>query len=240
MTAKGATGHASRFIEPTAMEQIVNISRKALEFRKDQKDLLHGEGAHAGCSHAVAGKRLAARKTMGDVTSLNITTMKAGVDAGNGVMCKNIIPPVATATFDIRISPHMPPNFMRALLDGWCQECAADGGELGWDFYSASNNMEEHYTTPTDAAVNPWYERFAAGVALSGVAVVPGVFPAATDSRFLRVLGIRALGFSPMRRSEILLHEYNEYLDVEVFEEGVEVYTKLIRHLCDAGEDFGV
>lgn len=46
-------------------------------------------------------------------------------------------------------------------------------------------------------------------------------------------LGIRALGFSPMRNSEILLHEYNENIKVDVFLEGVEVYIKLIPHLAN-------
>jgi aminoacylase len=75
------------------------------------------------------------------------------------------------------------------------------------------------------------YKHFVDGVKLSGISVVPAVFPAATDSRFLRALGIRALGFSPMRNSEILLHEYNENLKVCVFEEGLEVYVKLIEHI---------
>ena len=57
------------------------------------------------------------------------------------------------------------------------------------------------------------------------------IFPAATDSRFLRALGIRAIGFSPMRNSPILLHEHDEYLDRGVFVEGCAVYEKLLRVL---------
>jgi aminoacylase len=70
------------------------------------------------------------------------------------------------------------------------------------------------------------------------------IFPAATDSRFLRALGIRAIGFSPMRNSPILLHENDEYLDREVFLEGCVVYEKLLRVLlsqarmsCDDDDD---
>jgi aminoacylase len=54
------------------------------------------------------------------------------------------------------------------------------------------------------------------------------VFPAATDSRFLRALGIKALGFSPMRHSPILLHEHDEYIDKSVFIEGCNVFVSLI------------
>ncbi len=51
------------------------MTAKAQAFRQEQKDILHGKGSHAGCSHAVAGKK---KTTIGDVTSLNITMLKAG------------------------------------------------------------------------------------------------------------------------------------------------------------------
>ena len=53
----------------------------------------------------------------------------------------------------------------------------------------------------------------------------PEIFPAATDSRSLRILGVRALGFSPTINSEIMLHENDKYLDEKVFLEGIGVYT---------------
>ena len=73
-----------------------------------------------------------------------------------------------------------------------------------------------------------------------GIKYTPEVFPAATDSRFLRALGIRALGFSPMRNSEIMLHENNEYLDESVFIEGINVYVCLIEALGKQGGDLDV
>jgi len=69
-----------------------------------------------------------------------------------------------------------------------------------------------------------------------GREVIPQVFPAATDSRFLRELGVRAFGFSPMRNTEIMLHENDEYLEESVFVEGIEVYVKLIEALGSATE----
>jgi hypothetical protein len=59
VTAKGNTGHGSRFIDCTAVEQIIGVTNKALQFRKEQKDILHGVDAHAGCSHAVVKKKVA-------------------------------------------------------------------------------------------------------------------------------------------------------------------------------------
>ena len=76
VTASGSTGHGSRFIEPTAMSQIIKFSQKALRYREEQKEMLHGCGRPGGCGHAVAAKK---KKVLGDVTTLNITAIKAGV-----------------------------------------------------------------------------------------------------------------------------------------------------------------
>ena len=69
-----------------------------------------------------------------------------------------------------------------------------------------------------------------------GYKIQPQVFPAATDSRFLRELGVKAFGFSPMRNTEIMLHENDEYLEESVFVEGVEVYVGLIHTLASVAE----
>ncbi|MED6285332.1 Aminoacylase-1A [Characodon lateralis] len=53
------------------------------------------------------------------------------------------------------------------------------------------------------------------------------IFPAATDSRFIRAVGIPAIGFSPMNRTPILLHDHNEYLNERVFLNGVSVFSQI-------------
>lgn len=229
ISSKGNTGHGSRFIENTAIEQLIDLSNKALAFRSDQKAILHGTNEyadHSNCAHSVA------RKKLGDVTSLNITTLKAGVPNGDGSYCKNVVPPAASMTLDIRISPKVEPKAIGDMLTGWCKECSKNEG-LAWSFIGHGNDFAGHSTTPIDST-NPWYQHFVDGVKLSGIDVVPEVFPAATDSRFLRAIGVRALGFSPMRNSEILLHENDENIKVDVFLEGVEVYVKLISHLANS------
>jgi aminoacylase len=86
ITATGPTGHGSRFIEYTAVEQLLNVTKKALAFRQGQKDLL-GMQEHENCTHAVVRKK---KKQLGDVTSLNITTLQAGVQVGDTYACKLI------------------------------------------------------------------------------------------------------------------------------------------------------
>ena len=104
VTATGNTGHGSRFIDNTAVEQIVELANKALAFREGQRIALHGsahDAKHMNCAHAIAAKkrRLAkdlrgAKMSMGDVTSLNITSLQAGVKAGDALVY-NCVPPVA-------------------------------------------------------------------------------------------------------------------------------------------------
>jgi aminoacylase len=104
VTATGNTGHGSRFIENTAVEQIIELANRALQFREGQRAALHGstdDAKHMNCAHAVAAKKRRMAKdnngtqmTLGDVTSLNITTLQAGVRAGD-TFVYNCVPPVA-------------------------------------------------------------------------------------------------------------------------------------------------
>jgi aminoacylase len=233
ITATGPTGHGSRFIENTAVEQLLELTKKALAFRQGQKDLL-GMTDHENCTHAVVAKQK--QKQLGDVTSLNITTLQAGVPVGN-TFAYNCVPPQARCSLDIRISPHMEPADMKDLLDTWCQECSLTPGAVSWSYMKDQNSAMTHATTNTDRQVNPWYAVFCDTLATLGIELVPQVFPAATDSRFLRALGIRALGFSPMRNTEILLHENDEYILETNYLEGIGVYFELIQALASQGDE---
>lgn len=80
----------------------------------------------------------------------------------------------------------------------------------------------------------------------SGLKLELEVFPAGTDSRFLREvyhnvcilflvksvqLGIPVLGFSPMNHTPILLHNHNEFLNSKIYLRGIEIYQSLIASL---------
>jgi aminoacylase len=230
--AVGSTGHGSRFIDCTAVEQLVGVVNKALAFRQDQKDLLFGRGVHAGCDHAVA-------KSLGDVTSLNVTMMRAGLQS-NGVDVLNVIPPAAEAGLDIRISPHVDPLVIGEMITSWCQECQLEGGTVRWKYIE--DGAQTHATTSIDPRVNPWWTLVTDVIENDlHITCVPSVFPAATDSRFLRAMGVRAIGFSPMRHSPILLHEHDEYITEDTFLEGCHVFITLLSTAAAqaAFPDFG-
>ena len=58
---------------------------------------------------------------------------------------------------------------------------------------------------------NPWWTLLEKAVNEAGGKLnKPEIFPASTDARNFRELGIPAFGFSPMANTPILLHDHNE------------------------------
>lgn len=176
-----------------------------------------------GCAHCNA-------KKLGDVTTLNLTMLKAGVSSdGGATWALNVIPNECEAGFDIRIPPSVPPGDIKAKLDEWC---AAEGVE--WEFAPWTSPLEEHYVTSTTEEDNFWWGIFESTLSGLGAEIEKEVFPAATDSRFIRKAGFPALGFSPINETPVLLHDHNERLHEDVFCRGVEIYEKLITELANA------
>jgi amidohydrolase/aminoacylase len=67
--------------------------------------------------------------------------------------------------------------------------------------------------TATDES-NPWWSVFEQAITSAGGKLSkPEILSSTTDSRFVRQLGIPALGFSPMSNTPILLHDNNEVSD---------------------------
>ena len=88
--------------------------------------------------------------------------------------------------------------------------------------------------TDTDRATNPFWGIFEDACGQHGTRVEREIFPAATDSRFLRARNVPAIGFSPMANTPMLLHEHNESLSVSTFVKGVSVYVSVIDSLASA------
>jgi aminoacylase len=56
---------------------------------------------------------------------------------------------------------------------------------------------------------------------------------AATDSRFLREVGIPALGVSYLKNTPLLLHDHDERMHEDIFLEGIDFYENLITQLSN-------
>jgi len=201
------------------------------------------------CVHDVPFECQQARK-LGDVTTLNVTMLNAGVSCDGGkTYALNVIPTDAEAGFDVRICPTLATTDFKTMLDEWCRE---EG--LSWTFAPWTAPLHAHFLTDTNRNTSPFFGIFedtatkigrelfegatsssspaeaAAGEAASSSKSGSGsgssgsstveeaaspadfrvereIFPAGTDSRFLRAMGVQAIGFSPMAHTPILLHE---------------------------------
>lgn len=228
VTAKGPTGHGSRFVKDTAVEKLMEVANKALEFRSQQEARLGYPGEIAGCKHCDALK-------LGDVTTVNLTMIQGGVSGDGGkTWALNVIPTEFTAGFDIRVSCTMPIADFTMMMDSWC---VREG--LSWEFasWSGSERITDHFYSSTNRDESIWWRTFDDTCTALGMNVTAEIFPAGTDSRFLRQSGIPAFGFSPMSGTEVMLHEHNEYLEIDIFQKGISIYENIITQLANVSKE---
>ena len=111
------------------------------------------------------------------------------------------------------------------MLDKWT-------GEEGVSYELLVASWENPLTPLTED--NAWWSAFKTATDALELKLEPEVFPAATDSRFLRCAGIPALGFSPMNHTPILLHDHDEWLHEDTYVTGIGIYEKILPALANA------
>ena len=112
-----------------------------------------------------------------------------------------------------------------AMIMQWVEE-AGSGIEV---------KFEAKYTDQTLTSVaenDPWYQAFMKGAAKHKLEITPRIFPAGTDSRYIREVGISAFGFSPMNNTPVLLHDHNEFLNENVFLKGIDIFCDIIAEMA--------
>ncbi|KAM9132919.1 aminoacylase-1 isoform 1-T2 [Pangshura tecta] len=199
---EGNPGHGSQFIENTAAEKLNRVITSLLQFRESEKQRLK-------CDEHL---------TLGDVTSLNMTMLSGGVSF-------NVVPSELSASFDIRIPPTVNLQAFEEQLTVWCR---AAGEGVTYKFYQKYMDQTVTCTEESD----PWWKAFSEACRDMHMTLKHEIFPAATDSRFIRAAGYPALGFSPMNHTPVLLHDHNEYLNERVFLRGIEIYASLLTSLA--------
>uniref|UniRef100_A0A452S4M8 N-acyl-aliphatic-L-amino acid amidohydrolase n=1 Tax=Ursus americanus TaxID=9643 RepID=A0A452S4M8_URSAM len=198
----GKPGHGSRFVEDTAVEKLHKVMSSILAFREKERQRLQSN------PHLKAGA----------VTSVNLTKLEGGV-------AYNVVPATISAIFDFRVAPDVDLKAFEEQLQGWCR-AAGEGVTL---------EFLQKWTEPRVTSIDdsdPWWAAFSGVCKDMNLSLEPEIFPAATDSRYLRVMGIPALGFSPMNRTPVLLHDHDERLHEAVFLRGVDIYTRLLPALA--------
>lgn len=189
--------------------------------------LLH-ENTAAQKFHVIINKLLALRTQekerfargnlkLGDVTTINLTMVDGGLQP-------NVVPPELSVVFDIRITPNWKLSEVQTLLENLAVEA---GSDVTFDFIQKCEVTE----TTSLGDDNPWWTAFKSASDELGLKLNHLIFPAATDSRYLRGIGLPALGFSPMNKTPILLHDHNEFLSETVFLRGIEIYEKILPRI---------
>lgn len=198
----GDPGHGSRFIENNAGEKFRQVLNSFLKFRDEQEAKLKKDS----------------KLDLGDVTTINLTMVRGGVQ-------HNVVPDELRATFDVRISPLMNLDEFGRMINQWVQD-AGDGVAI--DFYQ--QHLDQ---TMTDISTkSKWWSAFSGALKNKNVNFKPTIFPAATDSRHLRAVGYEALGFSYMPKTPVLLHDHNEFLEEDVFLEGIDVFEGIVESMA--------
>nr|AFK34969.1 unknown [Medicago truncatula] len=209
--AVGAPGHGSKLYDNSAMENLLKSIESIRRFRASQFDLIK-----------------AGLKAEGDVVSINMAFLKAGTPSPTGFVM-NLQPSEAEAGFDIRVPPTADAESLeRRIAEEWAPSCR----NMSFRFKQKLSVLDasgKPVITKTDSS-NPWWALLENAVQESGGKLgKPEIFPASTDARYFRRVGLPAIGFSPMANTPILLHDHNEYLHKDEYLKGIKVYESIIK-----------
>jgi aminoacylase len=205
---KGNTGHGSRLIENTASEKVQFVINEMLSYRaREQQRLEESQTSTEPLQ-------------LGNITTINLTKMSGGVQ-------NNVVPDQYTLCFDCRITPDGYEAFKEFLTDVIRQTPKENDDEVKINYLADDGRL---LLTNLEKS-SWWFKSFKKTFEEMKCKTNWTIFPAGTDSRFLRNMGYPAIGFSPMINTPILLHDHNEYLSKDVFLHGIEIYVKLIQNL---------
>lgn len=174
---------------------------KLNEFRQSQIDLIKGKPA----------------SYLATVTTVNLTKLEGGVQS-------NVIPPQISLTYDMRLGIDVNHDEWEAQLRKWFEEA---GGDIEMTFQVKNLPVPP---TKLDNS-NKYWVAFEIAIKELGEQVTPAIMPAATDIRFVRALGIPSLGFMPINKTPVLLHDHDEFLSVDTYLRGIEIYSTIFEKL---------
>jgi len=155
------------------------------------------------------------------------------------------VPSEFTVTVDIRNPSTSSKESILAMLDEWSSKAGSGVTYTLLDRFCPPLpstqidplNRDHRAFEAADSSVYSLAQRIWAAVChtleTAGYSFKPQIFQGATDGRHLREMGVPIVGFSPLRRTPMLLHAHDEFLSVERFLEGVHIYELLIPELAN-------
>ncbi|GLT29248.1 hypothetical protein SLA2020_041250 [Shorea laevis] len=212
--ATGAPGHGAKLYDNGALENLFKSIESVRRFRASQFDLVK-----------------AGLKAEGEVISVNMAFLKAGTPSPTGFVM-NLQPSEAEAGFDIRVPPTADPQSLeKRIAEEWAPASRNMTFKLGQfkQKVSVYDDSGSPLLTAPDSS-NPWWALLEEAIKKAGGKIgKPEIFPASTDARYFRLLGLPAIGFSPMANTPILLHDHNEFLNQAEYLKGIDIYESIIK-----------
>lgn len=205
---KGNAGHGSRFIKNSVGEKVTKFLQILYKYRKEQEEKLEAGGA---CI------------SLGEVSTCNLTM-------ANGGVTYNVVPTDFELTVDFRLATDVQIADFESMLDNWTAE---SGPDVTWEYRLPNSVLKQHSKTELDADTNPFWRSFLSACGNLGIETKVRIFPAAADSRHLRLLGYDCIGFSPMNRTPTLLHDHDEFINKDIYLRGIDIYKEIITSLSN-------
>ncbi|XP_045768677.1 uncharacterized protein LOC123869722 [Maniola jurtina] len=204
---RGSSGHGSSLQNRSStIEQVQALINMAMEFRKEQLDIMASRSPN----------------DYGCYSSLNINMI-------NGGLAPNIIPSLMTVVIDVRLSVEQKVSDFLSLINSWLSQLSST---TTVDFI---RRVETSAATAVDDS-NPYWVAIRDTMKNFGFRVVPTVCPATSDMLLLREIGIPAIGFSSRTNMIKKAHDVDEYIPVEKFLRGIDIYVALIKSLANLQE----
>ncbi len=226
-------GHAS------GNEQILDIKvaeRKPIQIRITGKgELAHG--SHLAAHNAihdlvqfldqiiaihVSQQSQVGSKQPGELLSMNISSLTAGIKKENGHIALNMVPDSAQATIDIRVPPTMKKRDVKKMLDDKIKHYP----DLNYVILAEAEEEPElkDFKTSLYCALSKSIEQF-------GLCPQPHYFEASSDLRFYQARGIDGVGFTPFAIADNI-HGINESVPVDQLIRGKDITVHFIKEFC--------
>lgn len=202
VNCSGSPGHGSLLLKDTAGEKLRRVLDYFMDYRESQVKKFEADP----------------HLTVGDVTTINLTKIEGGKQ-------NNVVPPVLSVVFDVRISLNDDIGEFVEMITDFCRKA---GKNIEIEYEQQNEKVEP---TPIGSK-NAWWNTFKKSCDDLGIKIETRIFPGGTDGRFFRAIGLPVFGFSPINNTPVLLHDHNEFLEAKVFLRGIQIYKKIINDLA--------
>ncbi|XP_050664873.1 aminoacylase-1-like isoform X2 [Leptidea sinapis] len=201
MTFYGQGGHGSSIQTSTAVEKLQLLLDQVIHFRREQSQIMSSSKAY----------------DFGSFSTINMNIIQTGI-------ATNVIPNKVNAVIDMRLAVNANISDIQSMVDEW-QSLTGPHTELEY-----LRREDESMATSIDDS-NPYWIAMQKAAEEMDIDIQPVVCFATSDMLYLRNLGIPAIGFAPRRNMVSRIHDIDEYISLDGFLNGIEIFEGIIKRI---------